>query len=175
VTWPSERKTVMASSSPLHGCFSRPQAELLADAEFESRDDRERRLWTEAGADVAFFLLEFLKGTRRRDIQLSEIETTRLYKQSSEAEKRALRYVAAQLEPFEPTPTETAELDGRDNTLLCYARGEKISGAWVRQITEIPTRLRERDEFDRRMFSKQYSRPEGLFDWIFARNRAHAI
>jgi hypothetical protein len=169
VARPSERKTVMASSSPLHGCFSRPQAEPLADVDFESRDDRERRLWTEAGADVAFFILQFLKGNRKRDVQLSEIETTRLYKQSGEAEKRALRYVAGQVELFAPNPKETAELEARNSTLLCYARGETISGAWARQISEIPARLAERDAFDAKMFTRQYRRPEGLFDWIWSR------
>jgi hypothetical protein len=146
-----------------------PEPIVLPVEEFEPRSERERREFVGTGGDIAFFILTFLRGRRRHDITMQEIETTRLYERSNEAERLALRVVCAESPLTDSSAHDASQLRSRDAALIDFAEGRHIRGDWAAQLRGIPALLRERQEFDRATFRKQYLPPEGLFDWIFRR------
>jgi hypothetical protein len=134
--------------------------------------NRERQMWAAAGADWAYFLVQFLRGQRRLPIQSSEIKTTQLYKRSSPAERQALEMVCDEPEVPHLDPESKRALADRDAWLMLFADGKNLGHAdRVAQIAEIPVLVEAREKGDRQMFPTAHYPITPLFDWIFTKAR----
>jgi hypothetical protein len=86
--------------------------------DFVTPEDVFRKQWASSGADWAYFILQFLRGRRRLEIQPKEIAETQLYLRSSEQERRALAFVCATDEEVSPSPEDTRALRTRDQFVM---------------------------------------------------------
>jgi hypothetical protein len=146
---------------------SEPSAEIVEA--FETVEDRTRREWSSAGCDYAYFVVLFLQGKRRLEVQPSEIVKTQLYFRSDDFEKHALEMVCATDREMQPSLDDERQLRTRDNFLCDYADRKTLGHAdLVAQITSIPYKVAERQQFDIAMFPRTYSSPT-LFSWLWER------
>ena len=135
---------------------------------FESADDKFRREYAEVGADWAYFLCQFLRGTRRLEISSEEIVETHLYRRSDDIEKRALFFVCESENEIKPSSDDKFKLQVLDQFLFDYLEGRTLGHAdWVAQIRSIPFKVAERQRFDADLFPKTFPSPK-LFSWIWA-------
>ena len=138
---------------------------------FERADEKFRREYAEAGADWAYFIVMFLRGRRRLDIQPAEVVQTHLFLRSSDAERRALLLVCETDNEIHPSPEDARRLREKDNWLDEYLSGRNLGHAdWVNQIQNIPARVRERENYDRNLFPRVYKQPR-LFSFLFEGKR----
>src|ERR1700730_3258699 len=127
---------------------------------FENAEDRTRRIWAENGCDYAYFVVRFLQGRRRLEIQPSEIVKTQLYARSDVFEKRALEMVCATEREIPPSPEDERRLRTQDQFLVDYIEGRNLGHAdLVNQLRSIPTKVAERERFDRTTFAKVWESP----------------
>ena len=135
---------------------------------FEHPDDKARREYADVGADWAYFLVQYLRGTRRLEISSEEIVETQIYIRSSDAERRALLFVCESENEIKPSSDDKFKLQVLDQFLFDYLEGRTLGHAdLVAQIRSIPFKLAERQRFDRQLFAKTYESPR-LFSWIWA-------
>jgi len=135
---------------------------------FENAGDRERREWAEAGGDWAWQVLKFLQGRRAQEVSLAEVLTTQTYTRSTQREKDALRFVAAQSEQRHLVSDEDRRrLIERDSFLIKFVDGETLGhNDWVTEIRNIPVGVQRAQECDKAMFPKTFHQPI-LFRWIW--------
>jgi len=136
---------------------------------FENASDRERREYAQAGCDYAYFVVRFLQGHRRLEIQPSEIVKTQLYKRADDFEKHALEMVCATELEIPPSPDDELKLRLRDQFLCDFADRKTLGHANdVAEIKLIPAKVAERRRFDTAMFPKVWESPV-LFAWVWKR------
>lgn len=129
----------------------------------------ERKTWNTPGCDWAYFIVQFLRGHRRLEIQASEITETQLYLRSDEIERHALRLVCESEYPRTPSAEDARRLIERDQFLTAYLEGRILGHAnWVTEIRLIPARVAERQQFDRKTFQTVYASPR-LFGLLWER------
>ena len=138
---------------------------------FESAEEKFRREYAEVGADWAYFLVQFLRGKRRADIQPEEIVETQLYLRATEAERRALEFVCQVDHPLHPSPDDRLKLRIRDQFLSDFVDGLTLGHAdLVAEIEAIPYKVAAREQSDRALFANVYEQPR-LFAWVWERGR----
>ena len=135
---------------------------------FENAGDHERREWAEHSGDWAFGVLRFLQGRRQNEISLAEVLTTQTYTRSTQREKDALRFVAAQSEQRHLVSDEDRRrLIERDSFLIKFVDGETLGHSdWVTQIQAIPAGVVRAQAVDAAMFKTTFPSPV-LFRWIW--------
>ena len=135
----------------------------------ESPTEKFRREYAEVGADWAYFLVQFLRGKRRAEIQPEEIKQTQIYLRANDAERRALDFVCQVDHLLHPSPEDKLKLRIRDQFLCGYVDGLTLGHAdLVAEIKSIPFQIAKRAKADRALFANVYEQPR-LFGWIFAR------
>ena len=136
---------------------------------FENFAEKNYRLWKTRGADVAFAIVEILRGNRRQEISMSDIATTQLYRRSSPAERYALAYVTSESADVPAAESDAEILRLRDQMLIDFA-DHKLLGHrdFQNHVLRIPARLAEKQQFDEQTFpfATKYESPK-LFGWIF--------
>jgi hypothetical protein len=143
-----------------------PSAEMVLP-DFVTPAEAQRKKWAEFGCDSAYFVLEFLRGRRRLEIQPEEIAQTQLYLRSSELERRALDLVCESENKSHPSPVDERELQTRDTFLMDFIDGRNVGHTkWVSDIQDIPAKVAERKRFDRAYFRTVYTSRK-LFGWIW--------
>jgi len=137
---------------------------------FERAEDRERREWAENSGDYAFGVLRFLQGRRQNEISLAEVLTTQTYMRSTQREKDALRFVAAQSEQRHLVSDEDRRrLIERDSFLIKFVAGEHLGHQdWVTELQAIPAGVARAQAVDAAMFQTTYRAPI-LFRGIWGR------
>ena len=134
----------------------------------ESIEDRTRRVWSESGADYAYFVVRFLQGRRKLPIQPSEIVKTQLYRMSDEIERKALRLVCEVSHEIPPSPEDERHLQVIDQFLIDHLAGRTLGHADVlNQLKLIPVRVAERKRFDATLFATVWESPKGMFSWLW--------
>src|SRR6266568_3073732 len=124
---------------------------------FERAEDRERREYAAVGADWAYFIVEYLRGRRRLEISSEEMVETQIYIRSSDAERRALRFVCESENEIKPSSDDKFRLQILDQFLFDYLEGRTLGHAdLVAQIKSIPFAVAERQQFDRQLFPKTF-------------------
>ena|SRR5579863_6692372 len=137
---------------------------------FEPATDQMRRTWSENHGDWAHGLLNFLRGDRENEIGLSEIETTKLYANSTLLEQSSLRFVAAQAEqPALLTAEDEKILRERDNFIMAYGNGTATGPEeWIAQLAGIPEDVQRAKALDVVLFPRAKQFPmRRIFGWIF--------
>ena len=143
-------------------------SQMRADV-FESAEEKFRREYAEVGADWSYFIVQFLRGRRRLDIQPAEIVKTQIFLRADDAERRALEFVCEVDHPTRPSPDDELKLRIRDQFLIDYVDGLTLGHAdLVAEIKSIPYRVAAREQSDRALFAKVYESPR-LFTWIWER------
>lgn len=134
---------------------------------FELTSDRERRIWAESGCDYVYFVVRFLQGKRRLEIQPEEIVLTKLYRRSDDLERRALRMVCDSGCVQVPSPEDSRRLREMDNWLYEYLEHRNIGHAdKVKMLQSIPAHVMERQRFDSTYFATLYTSPK-LFGFLW--------
>jgi len=136
----------------------------------ETIEEKTRREWAESGADWAWGVLRFLQGRRINEVSVFEVEQTRTFENSSEAEQSSLRFVASEsIQKYPPNEEDRRRLRERDDFLVRFAAGETLGhGDWVAEIRNIPAGVARAQAVDASMFPKTYQAPE-LFTWLWKR------
>jgi len=143
-----------------------PSAEMVLP-DFVTPAEALRKKWAELGCDSAYFVVEFLRGRRRLEIQPEEITHTQLYQRANDAERRALDLVCESDKESHPSPEAERRLRSRDAFLMDFIDGRNLGHAdLVKQILSIPAHVAEREKFDRTYFRTMYTSPK-LFGWIW--------
>ena len=147
-----------------------PSTEIVET--FETVEDKTRREYASAGADYAYFIVQFLQGRRRLEIQPSEIVKTQTYARSDEIEKKALRIICESDHEIPPSPEDELKLRTRDQLLLSYVEGRNLGHAdSVQQLTSIPQKVAERQYFDSALFGGRVYTSPVIFRWVWRGNR----
>jgi hypothetical protein len=137
---------------------------------FETAEDRTRRLWAENGGDWAWQVLKFLQGRRKNEISLAEALTTQTYARSTQRERDALRFVAAQGElKYPPSDEDRRRLTERDDFLMRWVEGQTLGHQnWVNEIQGIPAAVQRAQAVDAALFHKTF-KSLILFRWVWGR------
>ncbi len=143
-----------------------PRAEMVLD--FVDRRDLARQKWAESGADWAYFIVRFLQGQRRVEVHPEEITGTLLYQRSNDAEKQALRLVCEEpVKGIFPSWEDQRLLRERDHWLNEFIEGRNLGhGDLVKQLSEIPSQVAAREDWDRTYFHEVYPSRK-LFSWLW--------
>jgi hypothetical protein len=135
---------------------------------FELPAERFRREWAALGCDWSWQILKFLQGRRRNEVREEEVMQTETFARATDFEKKSLVFVAQQAARTFVTPEEDSRaLNERDTFLMAAVDGHALGHRnWINELLAIPAAVREREEYDARMFPKNYKSPR-LFTWIF--------